>query len=393
MTHSNPLLNVLQVVPELETGGVEQTTLDVAEAVIAAGGKAYVVSRGGRLAVKLMNMGAQLILMPVHSKNPFEQWQNYFRLKALIRKESIHIVHVRSRAPAFAALGAAKACGVPTVATYAGVYNAKSALKRAYNGIMTKADRIIANSEFTRNHILSTYPRCDATKVIAIPRGINFDQFTPKAVEPARLVALAKAWGLTSDPAQIRFLHAGRLTRWKGQAFLIEVAHGLKQSGFTHFTILMAGDEQGRQDYRYALQSKITEYRLEDQVRLVGHCSDMAAAYSLCDFALAPSLDPEAFGRTAVEPQAMERPVLASDHGATSETIIEGVTGWRVAPGDAEVWVQAMIKAMSLTPETREHMGKAGRKNVASQFSLKTMCAATIGVYAALLSQTAKNRS
>jgi glycosyltransferase involved in cell wall biosynthesis len=323
--------------------------------------------------------------MPVHSKNPFVQWRNTARLRGLIRAEGVDIVHVRSRAPAMAAIGAARAEKVRSVATYAGIYNAKSALKRWYNGAMTRADMTIANSDFTRAHILSTYPNVAPAQVIAIPRGIDLKRFDPEAFDVRKIMKLEEAWGASGDEAVVRFLLAARLTRWKGQALIIEAAHLLKQQGVTNFQVFLAGDAQGRDDYRRELDDRISACGLADQVRIVGHVADMPSAYSLCHYALAPSLEPEAFGRTAVEPQAMQRPVLAAAHGATAETVVEGETGWLVAPGDAAAWAAAMKRAIELPPERRFSMGAAGRANVRDCFALEVMCARTLDVYRALL--------
>lgn len=375
---------VLQVVPELDTGGVEQTVVDVARAVIEAGGKALVATKGGRLEAALRDMGASVHILPVHSKNPYTQFKNHYALKLLIKQAQVDIVHVRSRAPALSALSAARACGVKSVTTYHGIYNARGGLKRWYNAHMTRADLTIANSDYTRAHILEAYG-IDPARVISIPRGVDLTRFDPEAISPDRFEALRTAWGIDPADQRTRFLLAGRLTRWKGQGLIIEALARLKDP---NIQIILAGDAQGRTDYVTDLNDAIAEAGLGDQVKLVGHCTDMPAAYALCDFALAPSLEPEAFGRTAVEPQAMLRPVLAADHGATSETIDDGVTGWRVMPGDASVWAEALATAMDTPKSIRAAMGEAGRARVIERFSLEVMCARTLEVYRRLLGQS-----
>lgn len=372
---------VMQVVPELDTGGVEQTVVDVARAVIEAGGRAIVVSKGGRLEGYLRQIGAVVHRLPVHSKNPYIQLKNHFALRALIRKEKPDIVHVRSRAPALSALPAAKAEGVKTVTTYHGIYNAGSGLKRWYNGRMTTADVVIANSNYTREHVLKAYD-LDPARVIAVPRGVDLSKFDPSAVDAMRLDKLAKSWGIDRADGRTRFLLAGRLTRWKGQALVIEALKGL---GRPDVQLILAGDDQGRSDYTQELRTLAARLGVEDQVKIVGHCSDMPAAYTLCDFALAPSLEPEAFGRTAVEPQAMGRPVLAAKHGATAETVEDGMSGWLIAPGDVTAWADAMRVAVQTSAPARAVMGSAGRARVHERFSLSAMCSATLDIYRSLL--------
>jgi len=380
-----PEFTLLQVTPRLETGGAEQTTLDIAAAVQAAGGRALAASMGGRMESSLALSGATLVRMPVHAKNPLVILINAVRLARLIRREKVSLVHVRSRAPAFSAALAARMTGVPLIATYHGVYNAKSRLKRWYNGIMTRGEVVIANSEFTRAHVVAQHP-VDPAKVIAIPRGVDIARFDPAAVSDERRTALAEAWGLKPQDARVKFLLAGRLTRWKGHRLAIDAAIQLKARGVENFVLILAGDSQGRVGYLAELEAAIRTHGLMDQIRIVGHCADMAAAYTLCDVAIAPSLDPEAFGRTAVEPQAMGVPVIAADHGATRETVVPGETGWLARPGDVAGWTEAMERAIVVGPEARRRMGQAASARSRRLYSVEAMCDATLKIYADVLS-------
>jgi glycosyltransferase involved in cell wall biosynthesis len=375
---------LLQVTPELETGGAEQTTIDVAHAVVAQGGKALVATRGGRMAARLEADGARLAQMPAQSKNPLVMLGNAARLIDLIRREKVSLVHARSRAPAFSALWAAHATKIPFVATYHGVYNAKSGLKRWYNAVMTKGAVVIANSEYTREHVIREHGVA-ADKVVAIPRGVDLSRFEPAVVGADRIEALRQAWGVAPDESRLKVLLAGRLTRWKGQGLLVQAMALLKSRGQDKVLLLLAGDDQGRKGYRAELEAAIAQAGLQDAVKLVGHCDDMPAAYLLADLAIAPSLEPEAFGRTAVEPQVMGRPVMAADHGATRETVVPGETGWLVAPGDAEAWTTALLEAADLGASARQSMGQAARLRARRLYSVDAMCEATLKVYARVL--------
>lgn len=380
---------ILQIVPEMDTGGVEQTVIDLCRALIDHGAKAYVATHQGKRITDLEAMGATVLRLPVHSKNPLTQAINYFALRDVIKTHHIDLVHVRSRAPALSAIAAAKAKKIPSVSTYHGIYNAKSALKRAYNGLMTKSDRVIANSDFTRAHILATHP-IDVTRITTINRGINMDYFSPEAVTMERKSAILRDFGLTQDH-KVRFLLAGRLTRWKGQHLIIEAAKLLlemrkKAQRHTDFIILFAGDDQGRTTYRQSLEEAIEDAGLRDHIRLVGHCTDMPAAYSVCHLAIAPSLEPEAFGRTGVEPQAMCLPVLVADHGAARDTVMNEVTGLRLPPNDAQAWADGLDWALNLSPHKRQAMGQAAREQVKKRFGLSLMCDQTLSLYDDLLS-------
>ncbi len=375
---------LLQVTPELETGGAEQTTLDIAAAVVRAGGRALVASRGGRMAPRLQAVGGELLVMPAQSKNPLVIIGNAVRLSRIIREQNVSLIHARSRAPAISALIAARATGIPFLATYHGVYRAKSAIKRMYNSVMTQGAVTIANSDYTRERVIAEHGIAP-DKVIAIARGVDLERFDPAVVAPDRIAALAAGWKIDPADRRVKILLAGRLTRWKGQRLLVEAAARLKAAGRDDFLILLAGDDQGRGSYRAALDTAIRHAGLEDSVRIVGHCNDMPAAYLLADVACAPSLDPEPFGRTAVEPQAMGRPALAADHGGARETVIAGKTGWLVAPGDVDAWARALAEAIDAGPARRAAMGAAGQTRARRLYSAKAMCEATLGVYATLL--------
>ncbi len=379
-----PDFTLLQVTPELETGGAEQTTIDVAHAVIAAGGKALVAARGGRMVSRLEEDGGRLAQMPVQSKNPLVMLGNAARLVDLIRRENVSIVHARSRAPAFSALWAAHATKTPFVATYHGIYKANNGLKRWYNAIMTKGDLVIANSEYTRDHILAEHAIAPE-RVVTIPRGVDLSRFDPRVVAPARVEALRTAWGLPDGDARTAFVLGGRLSPIKGHLTIVEAARQMRRAGREDFVIVFAGDDQGRTEYREEILAAIAAGGLDDAVKVVGHCDDMPAAFLACDIALLPTLKPESFGRAAVEPQVMERPVIVSGHGGAVETVVEGETGWKVPPGDAEAWAKAMAEAIDLGGVRRRAMGQFAASRARRLYSVDAMCEATLEVYARVL--------
>ena len=379
-----PNFTLLQVVPELETGGAEQTTLDVARAVVRAGGRALVASHGGRMAGRLESYGATLVPLPMQSKSPLTIARNGVRLAGLVRREKVSLIHARSRAPAFSALIASRLTGVPFLATYHGVYAARGRLKRWYNGVMTRGPLTIANSAYTRDRVIAEHGLAP-DRVIAIDRGVDLEWFDPATVTPQRIETLRTRWRLSDSETRTIFILAGRLTRWKGQRLIVDAAIRLKAQGGPEPLIVLVGDTQGRYDYRAELEAAIREGGAEESILLVGHCEDMPAAYLIADYALAPSLEPEPFGRTAVEPQAMGRPVLAADHGAARETVADGETGWLVAPGDEAAWTAALATAIATPPATRARMGAAASARARRLYSVDAMCEATLNVYARLV--------
>jgi glycosyltransferase involved in cell wall biosynthesis len=375
---------LLQVVPELETGGAEQTTIDVAHAVVQAGGRAFVATRGGRMTSRLEADGARLAQMPVQSKNPLVMLGNAARLVDLIRRENVSIVHARSRAPAFSALWAAKSTGTAFVATYHGVYNADSKLKRWYNAVMTRGDLVIANSDYTRDHILAEHGVAPE-KVVTIARGVDLSRFNPTFVTPDRVEALRKAWGFAANDRRVKFILAGRFTRIKGHLLVVAAAAGLRAMGHKDFLVLFVGDPRGRDDYVAEVTGAIAASGVTENVRIVGHCDDMPAAYLAADIAMMPTTVPESFGRTAVEPQAMGRTVIAAEHGAAVETVVGGETGWLARPNDPAAWTAAMARAIEAGPGKLAAMGQAGANRTTRLYSVDAMCAATLAAYGKVL--------
>ncbi|MBM3486588.1 MAG: glycosyltransferase family 4 protein [Alphaproteobacteria bacterium] len=370
---------VLQVLPALVTGGVERGTVDVAQALAAAGWRAIVVSHDGPMVHDLVRAGATHIEMDVHRKDPLSIHANARRLARLIEAEHVDIVHARSRAPAWSAWRAARRTRRPFVTTFHGNYSAESAIKRWYNRVMTKGDRVIAISSFIHDQVVARYG-IDPSRVVTIPRGIDLRAFDARNVSAERVIKLARAWRLP-DGAPVVML-PGRLTRWKGQLVLVEAMARIVRRDAV---CVLVGDDQGRTEYREALERSIVAQGLGARVSLVGNCTDMPAAYMLADVVVSASVEAEAFGRVAVEAQAMGRPVIATDHGGSRETILGGETGWLVPPGDAAALAGALDQALALSTNDRVRLALVARAHVEANFTRERMCAETLAVYESLL--------
>lgn len=374
-------LTVLQVAPRLESGGVEQATLDVNRALVKAGARSVVVSEGGQLEGRLKADGGTLVRARVASKNPLTVLRNANRLARIAQEHSADVIHVRSRAPALSALMAARQTGLPIVATYHGIYSARNRLKRTYNSLMTRSDLVVANSEYTRSHVLSEH-NVDPRKVVLVPEAVDADRFDPGAVERNRIAAMRRAWGIAPGDDRKVILLPGRLTGWKGQRLLIEAAP-------PDATIILAGDDQGRVNYRAELESMIAARGLSATVRIVGEVEDMAAAYLAADVVCTPSLEAESFGRTAVEAQMMGRPVWASDLGASKETVDPTSGGGLVPPGDVPRWAEALANICKTPTETLREMGRRSADRVRRLYSFEAMFDATLGVYQRAMAERA----
>jgi glycosyltransferase involved in cell wall biosynthesis len=388
-TASRPSLagrTILQILPRLDAGGAERTTLDVAAAVVQAGGRALVACAGGRMVSELQALGGVWAPFPADVKNPFRMALNVRKLARLIVDERADLGHARSRAPAWVALGAARMVERPLVTTYHGAYGGGSALKLRYNSVMARGDVVIANSRYTAESILRLYPFA-RDRLRVIPRGADLQQFSPGAVDPARVTALRQAWEVAPDERIV--LLAARLTGWKGQKLLIEAAAKLRRDGVR---FILAGDPQGRDGYVREIDRAIDAAGLKGVVKRVGHCRDMPAALLAASALVAPSIEPEAFGRSAVEAQAMGTPVVVSDLGAAPETVLappevspDMRTGWRVPSGDAEALAEALSQALALGAAARDAMARRARAHVEQNFSLERMTRETLDAYATVL--------
>ena len=375
---------ILQIVPALDTGGAERSTVDIAKALTAEGFRALVVSEGGRMEQELIAAGGELIRMPVVSKQPARILSNARALANIIRGKNIALVHARSRAPAWSALIAARRTGIPFVTTYHGIYNARGPLKRWYNSVMARGDAVIANSEWTARHILSTYgfpPKL----LTVIPRGVDLGYFAPARVAGSRIAAIREGWR-AGDSERIILL-PGRLTRWKGHLVLVEALAMLRREGRLPDGVraVIAGDPQGRQSYAAEIVDMIEKNALEDRVLLAGHVADMAAAYLAADIVVSASTDPEAFGRVPPEAAAMGRPVIATDHGGARETVLPGKSGLLVEPRNPVALAEALANLLARSPRELAAMGSAGRAHIEASYSVERMQRETLKLYRALL--------
>ena len=367
---------ILQVLPALGSGGgVERGTVEIVRAVSESGGRALVASAGGSQVHEIGRAGGTHFELPMSSKNPIIIYKNIKRLVDLIKEEMVDLVHVRSRAPAWSTFYAAQQTGLPFITTFHGTYNAQNFLKRAYNSVMTRGDRVIAISDFIGEHVHRHYG-VPASRLRIIHRGVDLVRFNQSKVSAERIVQLASAWRITDGYPVIML--PGRLTRWKGQVEFIQAVARLNRRDIR---CLIVGSDQGRSDYRYKLESLVKNYNLGEVVRIVDHCSDMPAAYMLADVVVSASTDPEAFGRIVIEAQALGRPVIASDHGGARETVLKDQTGWLVPPGDVEALSAALGKVLELDEESRTLLSEAAVKNVMENFSKEKMCSQTLAVY------------
>jgi len=388
---------ILQIIPSLDAGGAERTTIDIAAGLAEVGARAVVASSGGRLVAELQAKGGEWLRFPADTKNPLKLAANIFRLKRLCRQEGVALIHARSRAPAWSALAAARALKLPFVTTYHGIYAGRAPPKLLYNSVMSRGDVVIANSRYTAELIGRLFP-ASRGRIDVIHRGTDLGVFAPSSVTPERVERLRADWGVA--PGRRIVLIAARLTGWKGQRQFIEAARRLITGGLREVSFVMAGDPQGRDNYVRELDQLIAAHGLGDAVKRVGHCTDMPAAFLAAGVVVVASTEPEAFGRSAVEAQAMGAPVVVTDLGAVPETVLAPPdvpagerTGWRVPAADAGALAEGIAAALSLRASQRAAMQARARARVEAHFSLQGMVDATLRVYETLLARQSSSRT
>ena len=379
-------LKVLQVIPKLGYGGAETGCYDVAHYLHENNCKSFIVTGGGELIKFIDKEKVKLIKLPVHSKNPILIMFNALALVLIILFYNISVVHARSRAPAWSCLLATKITSRKFVTTFHGTYNFSNKVKKFYNSVMLKSDLTIAGSNFIFSHIKDNYSEFLNTKkkFLVIFRGINVDYFDPTTKTDSEEKQLLKTWNIIEKRKII--LLPGRLTYWKGQELFIEAINLVNiQLGYEAFNVVILGSDQGRDLYKKKLIRLSEQYRMSKQVKFIDHCKDMALAYKISNIVISSSIEPEAFGRVAVEAQSMEKLIIASDIGGSNETIIDKKTGFLFKSNDAKSLSEKILEALSLDDTTSKIMGIDGRKNIVNKFNVEKMCFSTYSEYKKLI--------
>jgi glycosyltransferase involved in cell wall biosynthesis len=379
-------LKVLQVIPKLGYGGAETGCYDIAHYLPENGCKSFIVTSGGELTKFINKEKVKLIKLPVQSKNPLLIILNTLALIFIIIFNNISIVHARSRAPAWSCLFATKITRRKFVTTFHGTYNFNNKIKKFYNSVMVKSNLIIAGSNFIFSHIKNNYSDYldIKNKLLVIFRGINVDYFDPTTKTEIEEKKLLKNWGIIENKKII--LLPGRLTSWKGQELFLEAINMVNiQLGYEAFYAVILGSDQGRDLFKKKLIRLSEQYRMTKQVKFIDHCKDMALAYKVSDIIISASIEPEAFGRVAVEAQSMEKVIIASDIGGSNETVIDEKTGYLFEAGNANSLSKKILKVLNLDDTIIKTIGTEGRKNIIKKFNVEKMCFSTYSEYKKLI--------
>ena len=379
-------IKVLQVIPKLGYGGAETGCYDIAHYLAEKDCASYIATSGGGLLKYVKKNKVGIFRLPVHSKNPVLIIFNAIILSILILFNNINIVHARSRAPAWSSYLACLITRRKFVTTFHGTYNFKNNVKKFYNSIMLRSKLTIAGSNFIFNHISENYSEYlnKKKKLRVIFRGINIDFYNQKNISILKQEKMKKDWQLL--PNKFTILLPGRLTYWKGQEKLIEALNILIEDyNIDNFQAIILGSDQGRKVYKKKLINLVQRYRLGQKIKFIDHCKEMPLAYSLADLVVSTSTEPEAFGRVAVEAQAMGKPIVASDLGGSKETILKGKSGFLYKHDDARQLAKTLNTVIELDQDSLNSMGNEGRKNITKKFDVEAMCDSTLREYKKLL--------
>ena len=370
---------ILQILPNLQQGGVERGTVDMAQAIIKAGGTALVISGGGPMEAQIKRIGGEHITLAVRSKNPIRWPRIRHKLRQVMLQHKVDLVHIRSRAPAWIGIPAARALNIPVVTTVHGRFKATNIFKKYYNSIMTRADRVIAISQYVSDLITKQFPKA-VDKTVTIHRGVNVDMFNPQSVNAQRTINAANT--LNVDENKKIIMLPARPTLWKGQEAMISAMAKLSDKDAI---LILVGAAAGHEGFQSKLIAHISSNQVEGRVIFAPETRDMPATMMLADVVVMPSITPEPFGRIAIEAQAMGRPVVAFNNGGATESIIDKETGWLAKPDDIDDLADAVDQALALKPRARQQFSKRARQHVIDHFSTDLMEAKTLAVYLTLL--------
>ncbi len=375
--------SIMQVVPRLEAGATARSTVDLSSVIVRSRGRSVVVSDKGRMTTDLLRTGAVHIPARVDGDGTWQLARLALTIARYAKRHQVELIHSRSPATAWAAALAKRHTGIPYVVTLHDRFTPDLRRHRWFADAVRGADHVIAVSNFMAHHAAKDL-KLDENRLAIIPNGLNLTRFNPGGVIADRVIKLAQRWLLPDGVPLI--LAPGRLTPAKGHETVIDA---LTKLGDRPFVCFFPGDDKDSskdvEKYRAGLEALVISRGLEGKVRFVGFCEDMPAAYMLADVVVSANTEPPAFDLVTAEAQAMGRPVIASDLGASPELIIPDQTGWLVPPSNAEALSNRIADALALTVSARESIAILARERIERHYSLDQMCAKTLALYRTVL--------
>ena len=360
-------LKLLQIVPSLESGGVEQGVVDVANYIASKGLDTFVASSGGNMLKQFNKKKVHHIKLPLYSKNIFTMFRNANKLKKVIEKNNINLVHVRSRAPAWI-LKYISNNKFKTVSTFHNVYGHQNFIKRYYNRGLSKVDSIVAISEYVKSSIIDIY-KINEKKITVINRGVDIDFFNPEIKNESNYIDFLSKYNLPTDKKII--LYPGRLTSWKGQIEFLKIIELLDVKNLICYFI---GDDKNN-SYANKLINEIKKRNLSFHCKILGHLSkeDIRFMYKSADIIISAPLKPEGFGRIVSESLAMKKIVLSYNFGGAKDQLSGLDKLFSVNPFDKDQMIEKINKVFKFSTNTINDLGEISRNHIINNFSKNMM--------------------
>ena len=376
---------VLIVVPTLEVGAADAGAVELVRILSGAGHRVTVASRAGRLVADVTAAGGEFVPLDVSSNNPIVMLRSALTLTRLARERHCDVIHALGRAGAWSAFIAARARGIPFVTSWYKGFREQNFLKRWYNGIMARGDRVIASSEQIAQLINDRYGTT-WDRISVVPCGVDLDRFNPEGVTRERIEAMRTAWGVKRDTKVI--LITGRILRRKGHHVVVKAVRRLKDMGLKDFLCVFVGEDRGRTRYTGELWDLVLTTGTMDVIRMAAPVSDMPAAYAAASVVVSAAVQPEGVQRAILEAQAMARPVIVSDLGAGTDVVLTApavpesrVAGFRFPAGDDAALAATLLRLFSMPEQNRATIGRRGRDWVLGHFNDEIIAEQTLRLY------------
>lgn len=357
-------MRIVQVIPELNEGGVERGVVELNREFVKKGIESFVISAGGKLENQINLDGGNHIKFDVCSKNIFTVFRRVKGLKKILKEIKPDIIHVRSRVPAWLVYFANKSLNIKVVSTVHG-FNSVG----FYSSIMQKADAVICVSNSIKEYIQKHYQTSE-NKITVIPRGIDLELFNPKNVDETFIENFKKEFNLKD-----KFIvsSVGRVTQLKDYETFIKAIMLVKKEIPNIVGLIVGGARSDKEDYLNSLKILVKELNLEENIIFTGSQSRIEQIYALSDVIISSSKKPESFGRAVAEAICMNKPVIATNHGGVKDIIIENVNGFFFEVGDDKKLADNILKSRTLKFD--------GYSYISNNFSLENMVNKTLEVY------------
>jgi glycosyltransferase involved in cell wall biosynthesis len=361
-------LTVVQMLPALNSGGVEQGTLDLSKYLVENGHRSIVIAKPGKMAEELLADGGELIPWSIGEKSILT-FGYILKVRSLLINQGVDILHLRSRLPAWIGYFAWKSIKQGSrpklVTTVHGPYSVNG-----YSSVMTKGEHVIAVSEMIKQYILFNYPKIEPQVLSVIHRGVDPEKF-PVGYKPA--LDWMSSWYEQYPQTKGKKLLTmpGRLTRWKGQVDFIKAFAKISQQYPDVHGLIVGGYDRRRKQYVEDLKALVARLGIQDKLTLTGVRHDLKEIMSISAITYSLSNEPEAFGRTTLESLMLGVPVIAYAHGGVKEQMDIMFSKGSVGLGDVELVIKKTIKFLERPPEV----------SPSKEFELSNMLYKTLDVY------------